>query len=132
VPFERFPELKEKIEKRQRWRKIDETWSFFETQWKPKSWDDSYRFIFTRQKNKVQKKGPLQLDFFEPRDHAYDYKVIVTNKRVLAKTAVLFHNGRGSQEAVFGAAKTDAALGVVACRRLYANQIYTLSASLSR
>ncbi len=46
VPFERFVQLKTIIEKRQRWHKIDEQWSFFEANWKPKTWDTSFRFIF--------------------------------------------------------------------------------------
>jgi len=37
VPFERFLELKDKIEKYKRWRVIDREWSYFETNWKPKS-----------------------------------------------------------------------------------------------
>ena len=88
MPFERFPQLKEMIEQRKRWHRIDKKWSFFETQWKPKSWDDAFRFIFTRKKTKKQHKGPLQLDLFEPRDFNYDYKVIVTNKGESAKSVV--------------------------------------------
>jgi hypothetical protein len=45
VPFERLCELKTKIEERQRWKRIDRTWSFFEQRWKPKSWDCKYRFV---------------------------------------------------------------------------------------
>ena len=131
VPFERFTQLKGIIEQRKRWRKIDKQWSFFETNWKPKSWDTTYRFIFIRRRNKKQLKGPLQLDLFEPRDFKYGYKVIVTNKTKSAKAVVLFHNGRGSQEAIFGDAKTDAALNVIPSRRLAGNQIFTLCAMMA-
>ena len=131
VPFERFSQLKGMIEQRKRWRTIDRHWSYFETQWKPKSWNTSYRFIFTRKKNKRQHKGPLQLDFFEPRDFNFDYKVIVTNKSLSAKNIVQLHNGRGSQEAIFGNAKSDAGLGVIPTRRLAGNQIYTLCAMMA-
>ena len=131
VPFERFIQLKGIIEQRKRWRSIDKQWSYFETTWKPKSWITTYRFIFTRKRHKKQHKGPLQLDLFEPRDFNYDYKVIVTNKTESAKTVVLFHNGRGSQEAIFGDAKTDAALNVIPCRRLAGNQIFTICAMMA-
>jgi len=131
VPFERFTQLKIMIEKRKRWNKIDNQWSYFETQWKPKSWDTPFRFIFTRKKNKKQRKGPLQLYLFEPRDFNYDYKVIVTNKSETAKNTVLFHNGRGSQEAIFGDAKNDTALDIIPCRRLGANQVFTISAMIA-
>lgn len=131
VPFARFAQLKGMIEKRKRWRTIDREWSYFETEWKPKSWDTSYRFIFTRRKNKKQHKGPLQLHLFEPRDYQYDYKVIVTNKKETAKNVVLFHNGRGSQEAIFGDAKTDSALDAIPTRRLAGNQIFTLCSMMA-
>jgi hypothetical protein len=126
VPFERFPQLKDMIEQRKRWHRIDKQWSYFETEWKPKSWDSAFRFIFTRKKTKKQHKGPLQLHLFEPRDFNYDYKVIVTNKFESAKSVVLFHNGRGSQEAIFGDAKNDAALDLIPTKRLAGNQIFTL------
>jgi hypothetical protein len=131
VPFARIPQLKEMIEQRKRWRTIDKEWSYFETKWKPKSWNTSYRFIFTRRKNKKQHKGPLQLHLFEPRDYQFDYKVIVTNKTESSKSVVLFHNGRGSQEAIFGDAKSDAALDVIPTKRLAGNQIFTLCSMMA-
>jgi len=131
VPFARFPQLKEIIENRKRWRTIDREWSYFETKWKPKSWNTTYRFIFTRRKNKKQYKGPLQLHLFEPRDYQFDYKVIVTNKTESTKSVVLFHNGRGSQEAIFGDAKTDAALDIIPTKRLAGNQIFTLCSMMA-
>ncbi|MFH1951750.1 MAG: transposase, partial [Pseudomonadota bacterium] len=131
MPFERFPELKSMIEQRNRWRVIDREWAYFETQWKPKSWDTSYRFLFIRKKVKSRQKGPLQLHLFEPRDLHFDYKVIVTNKTESAKSVVLFHNGRGSQETIFGDAKTDAALDALPSTRLAGNQIFTLCAMMA-
>ena len=131
VPFERFPELKKKVLNRKRWRTIDREWSYFETKWKPKSWNTTYRFIFTRRKNKKQYKGPLQLHLFEPRDYIFDYKVIVTNKKESAKSVVLFHNGRGSQEGIFGDGKTDAALNVIPTKRLAGNQIFTICSMMA-
>jgi hypothetical protein len=47
VPFERFVQLKSIVKKRHRLHKINEQWSFFEANWKPKSWDTSFRLIFT-------------------------------------------------------------------------------------
>ncbi len=131
VPFERFLQLKNMVEQRKRWSKIDEQWSCFETQWKPKSWNSTYRFIFTRKKTRRQRKGPIQLHLFEPRDFNFEYKVIVTNKIESAKSVVLFHNGRGSQEAIFGNAKNDTALDVIPCRRLAANQTFNLCAMMA-
>ncbi len=131
VPFERFTTLKAMVENRKRWKRIDSQWSYFETQWKPKSWAGCFRFIFTRKKTKRRHKGPLQLDLFEPRDFNFDYKVLVTNKGGSAKSVVLFHHGRGGQEAIFGDAKNDAALDAIPTKRLIGNQIFTLCAMMA-
>jgi hypothetical protein len=131
VPFARFPELKDMIEQRKRWRFIDRQWSYFKTDWKPKSWDSKYRFIFTRKRVQNQYKGPIQLHLFEPRDYDYQYKVIVTNKTESAKSVITFHNGRGSQEAIFGDAKNDTALDIIPSRRLAGNQVFTLCAMIA-
>ena len=60
-----------------------------------------------------------------------DYRVIVTNKRESAKSVVRFHHGRGSQEAIFGDAKNDAALDVIPTKRLIGNQLFTLCAMMA-
>ena len=73
----------------------------------------------------------LQLHLFEPRDFDYDYKVIVTNKTESAKNVALFHNGRGSQEAIFGDAKNDAALDMIPTKRLSGNQLFALCAMMA-
>ena len=85
VPFERFAALKTLIENRKRWRRLDGQCSFFETDWKPAKWQDRYRSVFTRNQNRKQYKGAVQLDLFVPYEYGYDFKVIVTNKPVSAK-----------------------------------------------
>lgn len=131
VPFSHMPELKKMIENRRRWRRVDGEHSFFETGWKPKSWDRKYRFLFVRKRVGRQEKGVLQLDLFEPRDFNYEYKVIVTNKRAAAKAVITFHNGRGSQERIFGDAKQSAALGDIPTFNLAGNKTFTLCSMMA-
>ena len=111
VPFERFPELKGMIEERKRWRGMDDTWSYFETAWKPKCWDQKYRFLLIRQRCKEIYRGPIQLDFFIPHAYGYEFKVIVTNKACGTKKVMRFHHGRGSQEGVFSESDTPRKAG---------------------
>ena len=131
VPFERFTAFNAMVEHRRRWHKIDQKWSYFETQWKPQSCNSHFRFIFTRKKTKRQHKGPLQVDLFEPRDFNFDYKLLVTNIGGSANSVVLFHNGRSGQEAIFGDAKHDAGLDAIPTNRLIGNQIFTLCAMMA-
>lgn len=127
VPFERFVELKQLIERRQHWFAIDEELSYFETRWKPKSWPKRCRFLMIRTRAKVQQKGPVQLDLFEPYEYGYEFKVIVTNKVFGAKAVVEYHSGRGSQEGVFGELKTQCQMDYIPVKTRLGNETYLLA-----
>lgn len=128
VPFHRWNRLKLWIQERSRWRSIDGEWSYFEKRWKPESWNQTYRFIFVRQKKRKMTKEPLQLDLFDPENVEFSYSVIITNKTGHAKRVIAFHHGRGAQEKLFGEAKQDCALDVIPAKRLVANQLFTATA----
>ena len=127
VPFERFVELKQMIERRQRWSEINGELSYFETDWKPKSWPHRCRFVMIRTRVKQQQKGPVQLDLFEPYQYGYEFKVIVTNKQLGAAALVDYHGGRGSQEGVFGELKTQCQMDYIPVRRRCGNETYLLA-----
>jgi len=127
VPFERFAELKGRIETRKRWRRLDGQVAYFETAWKPKAWDRRFRFVFIRTRTKKQFKGPVQLDLFIPYEYGHEFKVIVTNKSVKAKRLVAFHEGRGSQEGIFAELKSQCQMGYVPVRTRVGNQLYLLA-----
>lgn len=130
VPFTRYPVLKNKVESRRRWRKIDAELSYFEDDWKPDSWNCRYRFLFIRRQVNIKRRTPLQLDLFEPRDQGYEYKVIVTNKRLRPGTVVAFHEGRGAQEAVFGELKSQCQMDHVPVTTRVGNQLFMGAAIL--
>ena len=131
VPFERLPALKEIIESRSRWRRVDETWSYFEIVWQPKKWAKPSRFIFVRQKSVRRSQGPIQLDLFEPRSVEYSYKVIVSNKTAPAWDVIRFHHGRGSQEGLIGEGKSLAMMDYIPTRSWAGNQLYMQAAIMA-
>ena len=131
VPFERFAQLKVLIEQRRRWYCLDQQQDYFESSWKPKAWDKRHRFVFVRQRVKVQYKEPVQLDLFIPHEYGYAFKVVLTNKTLTATKVVAFHNGRGSQEGIFAELKSHNALSYVPTRTWRGNQVYLLSAVLA-
>lgn len=131
VPFERFVQLKSMVEARRQWKHIDLDTAYFETDWKPKSWSQDFRFLFIRTRNQKQNKEPIQLDLFIPKEYGYDYKVIITNKTASAKRVLSFHNGRGSQEGVFAELKDQAAMDYIPFKRLIPNQIYLAAAVMA-
>jgi hypothetical protein len=127
VPFERFTELKGMIEARSRWQPVNAEVSYFETDWKPKVWEQRYRFLFIRTRALRQHKGPVQLDLFIPHETGYDFKVIITNKAIAAGHVVAFHEGRGSQEGILGELKSQCQMDYVPVRRRLGNQTYLLA-----
>jgi len=127
VPFERFAELKGKIQRRKRWRRLGGGVACFEESWKPKVWNRRFRFLFIRTRAKRQQKGPIQLDLFLPYEYGYDFKVVVTNKTLSPKRVLAFHEGRGSQEGIFGELKSHCQMGYVPVRKCLGNQTYLLA-----
>ena len=103
------------------------TMSYFEESWKPQSWKRRFRFLFIRTLAKRQQKEPIQLDLFVPHEYGYDFKVIVTNKTLSPQKVVAFHEGRGSQEGIFGELKTHCQMGYVPVRKCLGNQMYLLA-----
>ena len=129
VPFERFTVLKKVTSERCYWWPVPGSngqSGFFQWQWKPQSWRRQRRFVFIRNTVAVQNKAPLQLDLFRPIEKDYAYKVIVTNKKIIAGQVARFHEGRGYQEKIYCELKSQAQMDYVPCRRLAANQVYLL------
>ena len=127
VPFERFTELKKKIETRRLWWPTPgylTSRAHFEESWKPKSWKSKARFVFIRARVRKQRRGVLQLDLFEPIDEQFEYKVIITNKEEKAGAVARYHEGRGYQEKIFGEIKSQAQMDYIPARRRAANEVY--------
>lgn len=125
LPFERVPHLKAMIENRKLWHRIDDEWSYFMWPWRPSaSSRKSFPCVIYRRHVAKPRKGPIQLDLFEPVERDFEYKVIMTNKRMSPAKLLRFHNGRGSQEATFAEAKSQLSLGYLPSRRQIGNQMY--------
>ena len=131
VPFERFAALKGLIEGEKRWRRLAVGLDYFETRWKPKSWNADHRFILIRKRVKHQSKLPIQLDLFRPVEYGYEFKVIVTNKRISPRKVVAFHEGRGSQEGIFAELKTHCQMDYIPVRTRVGNQLYMFAGILA-
>lgn len=127
VPFERFAELKRHIEKRSYWWPCAKGTSSFEKRWKPNSWKNYRRFIYVKQKVARQRKGPLQLDLFEPVEEGCDYKVVVTNKNGRRGNVVGFHEGRGGQEATYAQLKNSCSMGYIPTKTWAGNKVFLLA-----
>jgi hypothetical protein len=131
VPFERFPQSKELIETRRRWRRLDSEWDYFENSWAPGCWKTRYRVLLLRHRVRTLNREPIQLELFVPHAQGYEFKAVITNKQGSAKRILLFHNGRGTQESLFSDLKGQCHIDYVPTRRLAGNQLYFLSAVIA-
>jgi len=131
VPFERFPQLKEIIEQRHFWWRLNSAVSYFEPHWKPRSWNRRFRVLVARTLTPVRPHGPVQLDLFIPYAHNYEFQAVVTNKTIAARHVVAFHHGRGAQEAVFAELKSQGQMDYVPTRTMLGNQTYLFAAVLA-
>jgi len=129
VPFERFVKLKELIQASNCWRRMGEKSDACELDWKPDCWKrKKVRLIGVRTLEAKQRKGPLQLDLFEPIDFQYSYQVIATNKETGHGSTTAFHHGRGSQEGIIGELKSMMNMDYIPSRQKRANEIFMLAA----
>jgi len=131
VPLERFAELKQLIENRKCWRRINNQYSFFEHWWASKSWGYQYRFVFTRSRSVLRGKGAVQLDLFQPTDTCHYYQVLISNKNLSAGKFVRFYHGHGAQDGLFAELKSQIQVEYVPTRRKAGNRVYVLPAILA-
>ena len=69
----------------------------------------------------------MQLDLFEPYEHGYEFRVIVTNKKLGASAVVDYHSGRGSQQGVFAELKTKCQMDDIPVKKRLGNETYLLA-----
>ena len=84
-----------------------------------------------RRRDAERRKGPIQLDLFEPISEHYEYKVVVTNKKGALPKVVAYHEGRGNQEGVIGELKSQASMDYLPVRTWVGNQVYLLCGLLA-
>lgn len=131
VPFERFPQLKQIIESRHLWWRVNADLSYFEPKWKPENWSRRFRMLVVRTRQPIRRKGPIQLDLFIPYAYNFEFQVVVTNKTIAPRHVAAFHHGRGAQEAVFAELKSQGQMDYVPTRTMRGNETYLFAAVLA-
>ena len=69
----------------------------------------------------------MQLDLFIPYEYGYEFKVIITNKDLSASGVISYHEGRGSQEGVFGELKSQCQMDYIPVRKRSGNELFLLA-----
>ena len=124
VPFYFWLGLKERIAKRRRWKRVDESVECFEQRIPVPAWSRSMRVVIYRKKVAHRTRKNFQLDLFDPDDGHYEYSAIVTNKMITGRTLWFFMCGRGTHEKVYGELKGGFAFDCIPTQRYEANSAW--------
>lgn len=124
VPFYQWLGLKDKIAKRRRWRRVDDTVECFDMRLAVTPWERSMRVVIYRKRVAHFTRKNYQLDLFDPDDGHYEYSAVVSNKSVTGRTLWYFMCGRGCHEKVYGELKSGFAFDCVPSQRYEANSAW--------
>jgi len=131
VPFYEWLGLKERIAKRRRWSRVDDTVECFEQRIPVPAWSRSMRVVIYRKKVAHWTRKNFQLDLFDPDDGHYEYSAIVTNKAITGRTLWFFMCGRGTHEKVYGELKNGFAFDCIPTQRYEANSAWQVLSILA-
>jgi len=107
APFWKLKVLKNAIEERKRWFKINDQWSYFWIEDPLSKCEYRHRGLILRKKIKNPERN-FQLDLFCPNNGVYEYSCIVTNLSNWDEGELFnFMSGRSAQENSIGELKSD-------------------------
>lgn len=124
VPFFTWVGLKEIIQQRRRWKRVDGQVSCFVTTLYLEPWDKTIRVAVYRKKVNHRTRKNYQLDLFDPSNGHFEYSAVATNKTLNGKNLWYFMNGRGSHEKAYGELKTGFAFDCVPTYHYGANSAW--------
>lgn len=119
--FWHWVHLKERVANRQRWYRINDTVSCFETQLDLEPWNLSLRVVVYRKRVRHKTRKNFQLNLFTPDDGHFEYSAVSTNMTLSPSALWEFANGRGAQEKTLAELRGEFALDVVPTNHYGAN-----------
>lgn len=124
APFWKITALKQAVQKRKRWFRINKRWSYFWIKDPIDSIDHQHYVLVLRKKLRCPE-GPLQLDLFSPNNGVYQYSAVVTDSKDWDPAQLLlFVSGRSAQENSIGELKTSFAFDHIPTNTYQANSAY--------
>ena len=129
VPFERVAELKGMVQGRRQWWPMGMDSATSRAAGSPSPGTPAIS-LSSSETRPTPEQGRIQSDLFRP-SAGYEFKVIVTNKRIRHARSPLFHEGRGSQEGIFAELKTHCQMGYVPVKTRVGNQLVHVASILA-
>ena len=124
VPFHRWLGLREMIQERKRWKRVDPGVQGFASVLEVPQWGLSLRVAIYRKRVHHPTAKNYQLDLFDPNDGTWEYSAVATNLSFGLKRLWRFMCGRGQHEKVIGELKNGYAFDSIPTMRYGANSAW--------
>ena len=124
APFWKLLSLKQAAQKRKRWFRINDTWSYFWVDDPIESLQYAHHGLVLRKKLREPRK-PFQLELFTPNNGVYEYSAVLSHSKEWdPEDLLLFVAGRSAQENSIGDLKSGFAFDSIPTRTYQANSAY--------
>ena len=124
IPFYTWVGLKDTIQARRRWKRVDGKVSCFSKVIYLAPWERDVRVVVYRKQVSHRTRKNFQLDLFDPADGYYEYSAVATNKTLNGRNLWAFMNGRGSHEKAYCELKNGFAFDCVPTSHYGANSAW--------
>jgi len=124
VPFHQWLGLKEKIQQRRRWKRVEPGVQGFVFTLQVPQWDLRLRVAIYRKRVQHPTAKNYQLDLFDPDDGTWEYSAVATNLGFGLTRLWRFMCGRGQHEKVIGELKNGFAFDTIPTQRYGANSAW--------
>jgi hypothetical protein len=124
IPFYTWVGLKDTIQARRRWKRVDGRVGCFSKVLYLEPWGRQIRVVVYRKRVSHRTRKNFQLDLFDPADGYYEYSAIATNKTLNGRNLWDFMNGRGSHEKAYRELKNGFAFDCVPTSHYGANSAW--------
>lgn len=124
VPVWPWVGIKQLIQKRKRWSRMNDEISYFETDLRLDCWEMEIRAVVYRKRVTHKTRKNYQLDLFDPNNGHYEYQVVTTNKEMGPVNLWHFMAGRGAHEKTIAELKSGFAFDSIPTNHYAANSAW--------
>ena len=131
MPMWRWLPVRQRINDRRRWVRVNDRVEAFSLQQRIEPWNRTERLVVFRKRIAGRPAKDFQLDLLQPDDGFYEYSMVVTNKTESEATIWAFMAGRGGHEKTLAELKQHLAFGSVVTDDWDANSTWQLLSALA-
>lgn len=124
IPFYTWVGLKDAVQARKRWKRVNSSVDCFVKSLFLKPWGRHIRVVVYRKRVFHRSRKNFQLDLFDPADGYFEYSAVATNKKLNGRNLWAFMNGRGSHEKAYRELKNGFAFDTVPTNHYGANSAW--------